>query len=206
MFEPPYNLYRRPRLLNPLHALGLFKAHSQTNADELAALARHAAGRRVAVEVGTYMGVSARVIAGALASDGKLYCVDPWELHHGRENPSWTICRRELQRSGHLARVRFLQGYSHEMEDKLPAGIDFMFVDGDHTREGIERDWGIVLRRLAPDGIICLHDTTRPATGEFPNHESVKFFQEHIRHHPEFEWLECCRTMNVLRRKSGGRG
>lgn len=206
MFEPPYELYRRPRLLNPLHALGLFKAHSQTNADELACLARHAAGHRVAVEFGTYMGVSAAVIAGALAADGVLYCVDPWELHHGRENPSWTICRRELQRSGQLERVRFLQGYSHEMEERLPAGVDFMFVDGDHSYEGIERDWAIVLRRLAPGGIICLHDTTRPAVGDFPNHESVKFFEQHIRHHQEFEWLECCRTMNVLKRRSTNGG
>lgn len=200
MFEPPYNLLRRPRLLNPLHALGLFKAHSQTNTDELACLARHAKGRRVAVEIGTYMGVSARFIAEALSADGKLYCVDPWELHHGKENPSWTICRRELRRSRQLSRVVFLQGFSQDMEERFPAGIDFMFVDGDHTYEGIERDWAIVLRKLSPGGIICLHDTTRPAVGQFPDHASVKFFNEHIRHHPEFEWLECCRTMNVLRR------
>lgn len=201
MFEPTYNLYRRPRLLNPLHALGLFKPHSQTNEDELACLGRYAEQRRVAVEFGTYMGVSASVIARALAADGKLYCVDPWELHHGKENPSLTICRRVLKRSGNFSRIVFLQGYSHEMESRLPADIDFMFVDGDHSYQGLERDWAIVLRKLAPGGIICLHDTSRPAVGDFPNHESVKFFQQHIRHHPEFEWLECCRTLNVLRRK-----
>ena len=177
------------------------KAHSQTNAQELACLESHARGHHVALEIGTYMGVSAKIITRALAPDGKLYCVDPWEIHHGKENPCWTICRRELQRSGGYERVVFLHGYSHQMEDEMPDKIDFIFIDGDHSYEGLERDWGIVMRRLVAGGTVCLHDTTVPAPEPYRQFGTVTYFDEHIRHHPEFEWLECNYSMNVLRRR-----
>lgn len=201
MFEPPPALYTRPRLLNPLHALGLLKPFSQTNAMELDCLARYAEGCKLALEIGTFMGVSARVITQALAADARLYCVDPWEIHHGKENPCWTICKRELRRHGLLSRVVFLQGLSHEMESIMPARFDFIFVDGDHSYEGMTRDWGIVLRRLQPGGLLCLHDTTVPEAEPYRQFGTVKFFDEIIRHHAEFEWLECCYSMNVLRRR-----
>ena len=201
MFQPLSELYRRPRLMNPLHALGLIKAFSQTNEMELACLAGYAKGHRTALEIGTFMGVSARVISGELAADGKLYCVDPWEVHHGKENPCWTICKRELRRYGLLSRVTFLHGLSHEVEAAMPESFDFIFIDGDHSYEGLARDWEIVLRRLAAGGILCLHDTTIPAAEPYRNFGTVEFFEEVIRPHPEFDWLECCYSMNVLRRK-----
>ncbi len=197
----PLVLLYRPRLVNPLHALGVVEAHSQTNADELACLGRHAKGHDTALEIGTYMGVSAAVIAKNLSPEGRLFCVDPWELRLGKENPCLTICRRELTRKGVLKRVVFLRGYSHDVESLMPNEFDFMFVDGDHSYEGLERDWGIVLRRLSTNGILCLHDTTIPAAEPHRQHGSVEFFDKVIRNHPDFEWLECCYTLNVLRRR-----
>jgi predicted O-methyltransferase YrrM len=199
--KPPMRLYTRPRLLNPLHAVGMFRPHTQTNQRELACLARHASERRAALEIGSYMGVSACVIAAALNREGKLVCVDPWEPRKGRENPCWTICKRELRRRGVLSRVAFLQGYSHEVEIAMPADLDFIFVDGDHSYAGMERDWGIVLRHLMPGGILCLHDTTAPAAEPHLNFGAVRFFDENLRHHSDFEWLECCYSLNVMRRR-----
>ena len=201
MFAPPSQLYRRPRLLNPLHALGLINAFSQTNEMELACLARYANSHELALEIGTFMGVSARVISKSLRANGRLYCVDPWQIHHGHENPCWTICKRELKRHGVLSRVVFLQGFSHEMEPAMPNRVDFMFVDGDHSYEGLKRDWQIVKRRLAPNGILCLHDTTVPDAEPYRDFGTCRFFEEVIKPHPEFEWLECCYSMNVLRRR-----
>jgi predicted O-methyltransferase YrrM len=197
----PSILLYRPRLVNPLHAIGLLEAHSQTNRDELACLGRYAKGRHTALEIGTHMGVSAAVIAKALSAGGQLFCADPWELRLGKENPCFTICRRELTRKRVLDRVVFLQGYSYEVESSMPELLDFIFVDGDHSYEGLERDWGIVLRRLSRNGILCLHDTTIPAAEPHRQHGSVAFFEETIRQHPDFEWLECCYTLNVLRRR-----
>jgi predicted O-methyltransferase YrrM len=200
MFKPPDPLFRRPRLLNPLHALNLVRAHSQTNPEELACLANYAKGRKLALEIGTHMGVSGATIAKALDPDGKLFCVDPWEPVNGKENPCLSICKRELQRQAVTSRVLLVQGLSHEVEESLPAAFDFIFVDGDHTYEGLKRDWEIVLRRLALNGIVCLHDTTIPSAEPHRRPASVDFFNDVIRYHHEFEWVTSCYSMNVVRR------
>jgi predicted O-methyltransferase YrrM len=160
--NPPSALYRRPTLLNWFHFFGLAKAHTQTNSQELACLYLHSHGHKIAVEIGTYEGVSACVIAKGLLPDGQLYCVDPWPPHRRKENPSWTICRRELRRQGVLSRVVFVQRRSQDAEAHLPQQYDFIFVDADHSYEGLEVDWGLVVRRLTPGGIVCLHDTAVP--------------------------------------------
>jgi predicted O-methyltransferase YrrM len=193
-------LYHRPRLLNLFHALGLAKAHSQTNPDELATLEQYARGQKIAVEIGTYMGVSATVISRVIDFRGTLYCVDPWLPRHKRENPCWTICKRELVRNGVLDRVVFLQGYSRDKEVELPDELDFIFIDGDHSYPGLQADWQIVIRRLKPGGIVCLHDTSIPVAEPHRRYGSNKFFEEVISQHSEFERIETCYSMNVLRR------
>ena len=52
----PASLKRRPRVLNLLHAAGLFEPFSDTRESELDCLARHAQGARCAVEIGTALG------------------------------------------------------------------------------------------------------------------------------------------------------
>ena len=153
----------RPRILNVLHALRLYRAYSQTLASELECLGKHAKGRKVALEIGTHMGVSAGVIAHALAEDGRLFCVDPWEAPPGKEHPCFSICRRELRRQGVLGKVGFLKGFSRDVEESMPKECDFVFIDGDHSFQGLETDWGITHRRLIPGGVVCLHDTAVPS-------------------------------------------
>jgi predicted O-methyltransferase YrrM len=202
--RPSLALYRRPTLLNWLHALRLAKAYTQTNSLELGCLSQYSRGHKTALEIGTHMGVSARTIARGLGPDGRLYCVDPWEPRRGKENPCWTICRRELQRNGVVFRVHFVQGFSHDVENILPAEFDFIFIDGDHSYEGLELDWGIVGRRAAAGAIVCLHDTTVPKEEPYRMFGAVTFFNEVVRHDPRFRMIECCYSMNVLRRISQG--
>jgi predicted O-methyltransferase YrrM len=201
-FEPSSALYRRPTLLNWLHALRLAKAHTQTNGQELECLRQYSHGQKIALEIGTHMGVSARFIAEGLDPEGRLFCVDPWEPRRGRENPCWTICRRELQRNEVISRVVFVQGFSHEIENILPPEFDFIFVDGDHSYEGLERDWGIVGRHSAAGTVVCLHDTAVPRKEPYRVLGAVTFFNEVVRHDPRFRMIDCCYSMNVLRRIS----
>lgn len=198
--KAPTWLYCRPRLFMHLHAMGLFHAHTQTNKAELARLARYAQGKACALEIGTHMGVSATVIAGALNINGYLYCVDPWIPIAGKENPCLTVCRRELARQGVATRVIFLRGLSQDIESEMPAEFDFIFVDGDHSYKGIQTDWNIVLRRLAIGGIVCLHDTSVPAEEPYRRPASVTYFDEVISNCKEFKLLETCHSLNILRR------
>lgn len=194
---------RRPRILNVLHALGLVEAHSQTDEVELAALQRHARGRRRAVEIGTFQGVSAVRITRGLAPDGVLYCVDPWREVGGKPNPCWRICRRHLRRSGALGSVRILRGLSVDVAHLLPAAIDFAFIDGDHSYEGLAADWAIVSRRLMAGGVVCLHDTVATDDPRGAVLPSVAYYDEVIARDPAFERIEVVHRMAVLRRRTG---
>lgn len=193
--------FRRPRVLNFLHWANLVGATSQTIPVELKALERHAAGAHQALEIGTYQGVSAARIAGALAPDGLLYCVDPWPKIDGQEdNPCYSICQRHLRRSGVLNRVRVLCGYSGEMSSQMPDQLDFAFVDGDHSWEGIKTDWTIVSEKMLPGGVVCLHDSLTPAGEEWRHADSCVYFEDVIQNDPRFSVIEVVHSLAVLRK------
>jgi len=192
--------FRRPRVMNLLHWANLVNAMSQTIPAELYALEHHAAGARRALEIGTYQGVSAARIAGALAPGGLLHCVDPWPENGWGENPCWSICERHLRRCGVNKRVRFLRGYSREMAEQMPNELDFAFVDGDHSWEGIKTDWTIVSERMLPGGVVCLHDSLVPIGEGWRHPDSCAYFEGVIRFDLRFSVIEVVHSLAVLRK------
>ena len=193
--------FRRPRLLNVFHWANLIDATSQTTPAELQVLRRYAAGARQALEIGTYQGVSAVAIAMALTPEGLLYCVDPWpETRVGQNNPCWSICQRHLQRSGVSNRIRFLRGYSRDMAPQMPDQLDFAFIDGDHSWDGIHTDWTIVSEKLRAGGVVCLHDSVTPAGEDWRRLDSCLYFEQRIRQDSRFSLIEVVHSLVVLRR------
>ena len=193
--------YQRPRILNLLHAIHLAKPCSQTIECELAVLARHASGRRVALEIGTFQGVSAVRIVRALAPGGLLYCVDPWPETAGRSNPCWSITVRHFKRSKVEAAIKIIRDFSLNAREKIPALLDFAFIDGEHSRAGIEMDWSIVAPRMEPGGILCLHDAVTPVSEPWRVFGSTRFFAEVVSKDSAFELIETVHSLVVLRKR-----
>jgi predicted O-methyltransferase YrrM len=193
--------FQRPRILNQLHRLGLAGPTSQTGEQELAALSRYARGAKKAVEIGTYQGVSAVRIAESLTPDGILFCVDPWPGVNGKPDPCWLICERHLRRSKMRDRIKILRAFSAEIENQLPSNLDFAFIDGDHSWNGIETDWRIVSPRLACGAVICLHDSVTPAAAPWLQLDSIRFYHDVIAADERFEPLEIVQSMAVLRKR-----
>lgn len=200
MLAPEHLFFRRPRILDLLHRLHVANPTTQTTAEERIALSRYAMNARRAVEIGTYQGVSAAQIASAMAPGGLLYCVDPWPEVDGKTNRCLSICTRHLRRSGVAERIRILRCCSHEAGEELPGGLDFAFIDGDHSRNGIDIDWGIISSRMNPGGVVCLHDSVVPPDQEWRHLESCEYFQEVIQSDPRFITLEIVHSVAVLRR------
>ena len=99
--------------------------------------------------------------------------------------------------------MRFVTMLSWEACRSLAGTFDFVFVDGDHSLEGITRDWNDWAGRVDPGGTIALHDT------RVPDHDpsiaelgSVSYFDSHIRHDPRFELVEQTDSLSVLQRVS----
>jgi predicted O-methyltransferase YrrM len=193
-------LLRRPRILNAPHRFHLVKPLSQTNSQELAVLTRRAAGKQKALEIGTFQGVSAARIAGAIVGNGLLYCVDPWPDVAGRPNPCWHITQRHLKRTKTLGRITFIRGLSADVQHLIPNGLDFVFIDGDHSWQGIEVDWSIVATRVVPNGIVCMHDVVTPPEQPWRTLDSVRFFQNVVLNDQRFKLVEVTHSMAVLKR------
>jgi beta-1,4-mannosyl-glycoprotein beta-1,4-N-acetylglucosaminyltransferase len=157
-----------PRLLRhrAFCLLGLRKPIIQLTTVEQEAISRWAMGRKHAVELGVAEGGSAYLIANALDEGGSLSAVDPFfpgvirvvGLHE-------LIARRLLRRAS--ANVRFIKQLSWEAAMDFPArSVDFLFVDADHSEEGVRRDWAAWSPRLTSDAVVVFHDAVDPATGE----------------------------------------
>ena len=201
--NPPAWLYRRTRILNLLHSLNLASPHSQMNDEEKVCLKKYAKNKKLALEIGTYMGVTASIIATSLGQDGVLYCVDPFESKNNKQNPGYRMAVRQLKRENTFHKAKFLLGYSNDQKiiSQIPDQLDFILVDGDHSYEGLKNDWQLVLSKLAINGIVCFHDTTIPVNEPYRNFGSVEYFNEVIKNDKNFFHLETAYSMNVLARK-----
>ncbi|MBI3316617.1 MAG: class I SAM-dependent methyltransferase [Candidatus Omnitrophica bacterium] len=185
-----------------LYFLKIHEAHTQTTQKEREALSKYSSGKKKAVEIGVYEGVNTRIIAQHLDSQGVLYAVDPF--FRGRIGICWNefIARGEIRRGKVKNVVQFVHATSHEATQTLKGQFDFIFIDADHSYEGIKSDWEDWSPRIEKEGIIALHDT------QVPDHDasiaqlgSYRFFQEHIRQDARFEILKQTDSLSILKRK-----
>jgi predicted O-methyltransferase YrrM len=182
------HLVRRPRMANALHRFRVIEATSQTIEVELCMLAKYARGLRLALEIGSDQGISAARIASALSDDAILYCVDPWPNRSGRRNPSLKIFKRHTRRTRISHKLRVLHDVSQNIASGLPPIIDFIFVDGDHSADGIAFDWSLAKEKLKRGGIVCLHDVFVPPSEPWRRFASTDYFDAVIRSDPDSPW------------------
>lgn len=184
--------------------IGLAKATSGTSESERDCLARHAADKRVVAEVGVWHGLTTCRLLKAMDRDGRLFAIDPYEP--GRLGVSFAriIARREI-RPHSLGRVHWLRmtGVAAAKSLAKECGlIDFVFLDGDHSYEGLRTDWEAWPPLLGPGATIALHDSR--STPERPIDEagSVRFTQKVVVASPDFEVIDEVESLTVLRKRS----
>jgi predicted O-methyltransferase YrrM len=165
-------------------------------------LSRLAKGRRQVAEIGVFEGLTSALLLRTMAADGVLYAIDPFFA--GRFGICWGkfIARRETARVKSPGKIIFLEKLSFEALDDVPGELDFLFVDGDHSLEGIKRDWADWSPRMAAGGIIALHDTRLPAhNSRVVTLGSHQYFESDIRQDSRFEIIEQVDSLSILRRR-----
>lgn len=183
--------------------LGLDQPDTQTTAPEREALKKYATGASTAIEIGVYEGINTAVISKALGQDGRTFGIDPFF------KGSLGICYHKVVAKLHLKRNRIsskvvlIEKFSFDALEDVPEKVEFIFIDGDHSYEGIRKDWQFYADKVSPGGIMALHDTsTIDADGGYVQ-DSVRFYNDVIRLDGRYEWLETIDRMNVLRKKGG---
>lgn len=182
-----------------LYRLGLEKPETQTTAKERAAIKKYANQKEVAVEIGVFEGVNTVELAKALAPNGKLYGIDPFFKGSSGVSYHKLIATSMLNRAGIKSKVVLLEKFSYEAVDDIEGSIDLIFIDGDHSYEGIQRDWNDWFPKIKEGGVILLHDT------QIPTHDpnvaqlgSYLFFQDQLKDHPHVEIIEIVDSLSIL--------
>jgi predicted O-methyltransferase YrrM len=128
------------------------------------------------VEIGTYLGKSAILLAAAARAHGrKLVTIDH---HRGSEEhqPGWDYhdpslvdprvglldtlpaARRALALSGAEPDVVLIVGRSADVAALWGAALGFVFIDGGHTDEAAQADYAGWSPLIAPGGLLAIHD------------------------------------------------
>jgi predicted O-methyltransferase YrrM len=183
--------------------LGLAKAETQTRPAERDCLVEHSAGRRVLAEIGVWHGVTTACLRAVMASDGVLYAIDPYPVGRLGFSMQRRIARAEVRRVPN-GRVEWIRATGAEAARTLAQSVigklEFAFIDGDHSYEGLKKDWEEWAGLIAPGGVVGLHDS-RP-TPNRPIHDagSVRYTREVIHSDPRFEVVDEVESLTVLRR------
>lgn len=187
-----------------LWSAGLASAETQTSEVERACLARHATGRRRLVEIGVWHGVTTCRLRRVMAADGVLFGVDPYTPGRLGFSAQKTIARREVGKTTG-GEVRWLRSTGVEaarwlVNAKEPP-VEFVFIDGDHSYDGLRGDWEAWSGLVEPGGVIALHDSQSSAERDIENAGSVRYTREVVRCDARYEVAEVVDTLTVLRRK-----
>jgi cephalosporin hydroxylase len=136
---------------------------------ELLRLAELVKERRpqVVVEIGTANGGTLFCFARLSAPQALLVSIDLPGGVHGGGYPVWKrALYRSFAREGQ--RIELLRGDSHAPSmrrrlEGLLAGraIDLLLVDGDHTYEGVRRDYELYAPLVRAGGLVAFHDIRR---------------------------------------------
>ncbi len=119
----------------------------------------------VAVEIGSARGRSACFVGQALKENGKgrLFAIDPHTTTNWNDTDSVNtidVMRGNIASLGLGSHVEIVRDVSQNVAATWTKQIDMLFIDGDHSYEGVKRDWDLFSPFVGPFGFVVFHDTT----------------------------------------------
>jgi predicted O-methyltransferase YrrM len=183
--------------------------HSQADASVLVEATRDA--HRV-VEIGVYEGASAVLLCQALPAGAELHLIDPFGSHPDALPSGWgaiewatrrTLARAVRRRGAEAPSVSWHIALAHELAPRWSGGaVDLVFIDGDHSHAGCERDWSSWHGLVAPGGHVVFHDARQSEPGGRGLPGPTAVVTEHFREGTVEGWRivgEADRTVAVRR-------
>tara|TARA_B100000287_G_C20626358_1_gene777985 strand:+ start:401 stop:973 length:573 start_codon:yes stop_codon:yes gene_type:complete len=114
------------------------------------------------IEIGSYMGESTMLFA----STGLFNEIHVIEPHKGSEDFNdehgydWDFIKKEFETNLRVFdNITHHVDFSHNISDRFEnESIDFVYIDADHSYEGVKRDIQLYLPKLKKNGLMAGHD------------------------------------------------
>ncbi len=130
------------------------------------------------VEIGSWQGRSTSFLARAVkcSGNGKFYAIDHFKGNVGKEH-HYAVGKHDLSdleknflqnmKALELSdSVNLLNMTNEQAEERLrDVRIRFLFIDGDHTKAGVEKDIALFFPKLMPGSIVVFDDFSRNFPG-----------------------------------------
>jgi len=138
---------------------------------------------RTVVEIGTAHGGTLFLWCRLADPQATIVSIDLPGGIHGGGYPYWkSWIYRRFRMAGQT--LRLLRGDSHrpemlaQLKSLLPGDgkVDFLFIDGDHTYEGVKADFEMYSPLVRPGGLVVFHDICKHA--EAVNCQVDRFWHE----------------------------
>ena len=112
------------------------------------------------VEIGSYLGGSSCCLAAGIAGkDSILHCVDTFMSDHiTGEDRQDTYTQFKENIAPYQQAIQVHRGLSSDVFTEFIQPLDLLFIDGDHSWEGVTTDLRLYLPLLKNDGILIMHD------------------------------------------------
>jgi predicted O-methyltransferase YrrM len=121
------------------------------------------------LEIGSYKGRSTFLLwkGAELAGDEKIFAVDPLTLPSETDPKESKVIKGEFYNnvSTFTIKVDFFEMLSEELAKKWQKPLRVLWIDGDHTYKGAQKDFLNFAAFLHPGAIIAFHDVFNGHTG-----------------------------------------
>ncbi len=118
------------------------------------------------VEIGSARGLSACTMALACRHNhqGRVHAIDPHDLNDWTDSPKINqeqleFFKNRLENYDLSDFCNVIQTTSEKAALNWNQNIDLLFIDGDHSYEGVRRDFELFKKWLTPRGLVLFHDT-----------------------------------------------
>lgn len=186
------------------YKLGISPAYTQTSEAEQKCLSKYATGKQILAEIGVFEGVNTKNFRTVMSKEGTIIAVDPYPRSlFGLLGFGWIrrIAHKEVGKvqQGNILWIENFGKFAvndERVKSYLP--VDFLFIDGDHSYEGIKGDWTAWSDNIKSGGILALHDSINCKQ---PNVGSEIFTREVISKDQRFTFIESVDTLTIFQKK-----
>ena len=141
---------------------------SSKEGELLYTLAKNCTGKGCIVEIGSYKGKSTAYL-GMGSKEGKkikVYAIDPHDARTiPKQEDTFSAFQRNIKKAGVANLIVPLVMTSKEAVEKIKEPIELIFIDGDHSYEGVKLDFDLYFPKVIDGGIIAFHDTNNGHLG-----------------------------------------